>query len=57
MDATGDRPGTFIPLRTVLGQLGLVHRVGKRGSPWRLTADGAAVLGVQPPQAFLDPAA
>jgi hypothetical protein len=57
MDATGDQPGTFIPRRAVLGQLGLVHRVGKRGSPRRLTADGAAVLGVEPPQAFLDPAA
>jgi len=55
MAATGDRPGTFIPRRDALTQLGLVQRVGiGRGSPWRLTADGARVLGVEPPQAFLD---
>jgi integrase len=49
MAATGDQPGTFIPRRDALTQLGLVQRVGTgRGNPWRLTADGARVLGVEP---------
>lgn len=55
--ATGDQPGNFFPRRDALAQLGLVERVGmKRGGPWRLTADGASVLGVEPPQAFLEAA-
>jgi hypothetical protein len=46
------QPGTFVPRRDVLLNLGLVHRASAvRGTPWRLTADGASVLRVGPPRA------
>jgi hypothetical protein len=52
MAATGDQPGTFVPRRDVLLNLGLVHRASAvRGTPWRLTADGASVLRIGPPRA------
>jgi len=54
MAAADDQPGTFIPRRDALTQFELVQRVGTgRGSPWRLTADGARVLGIESPKAFL----